>query len=216
MNRRRTIVYIASAFIVAIVFLSTYYFVKKPERAASNRPEEGQRVVVFRDVKYSGEKKGVIDWEIRAKLARKYIDKSVVEMEGIEGEYKPKPDTIVFFKGVKGEMDTEKEYGTVWERAEKRSARCARGVTALKETPNLYSQVGGLAIMGEGSPEIFLLGCSCRGTDAKIHAWAVQLCALGTTPSPPRGGLSNPLQCAASVRQTPCCLARTVVRRARH
>ena len=44
---------------------------------------------------------------------RKYIDKPMVEMEGIKGDYKPKPDTIVTFTGVKGTMDTAKEVGSV-------------------------------------------------------------------------------------------------------
>ncbi len=44
---------------------------------------------------------------------RKYIDTTMVEMEGIEGAYKPKPDTIVTFTGAKGQMDTAKEVGSV-------------------------------------------------------------------------------------------------------
>jgi lipopolysaccharide transport protein LptA/LPS export ABC transporter protein LptC len=113
MNRRITIVYIASGFIVGMVLLSGYFFAKKSEQAASRRAEAGKKVVLFNDVTYSGEKKGVVDWEIRAKLMRKYIDTSVVEMEGIEGDYKPKPGTSVTFKGLKGRMDTEKEVGSV-------------------------------------------------------------------------------------------------------
>jgi lipopolysaccharide transport protein LptA len=34
-------------------------------------------------------------------------------MEGIQGKYKPKPDTVVTFTGSKGEMDTAKEVGSV-------------------------------------------------------------------------------------------------------
>ncbi len=113
MDRRTVTVYITSAFIIAIILLSGYFFIKKPERAASTAPEEAKKVVVFKDVKYSGEKKGVVDWEIRAKLVRKFIDRTMVELEGIEGEYKPNPNTTVFFKGVKGQMDTDKETGTV-------------------------------------------------------------------------------------------------------
>jgi lipopolysaccharide transport protein LptA len=36
-------------------------------------------------------------------------------MEGIEGDYKPKAGTILSFKGLKGVMDREKEFGTVQE-----------------------------------------------------------------------------------------------------
>lgn len=113
MNRRSAVVYTAYAFIAGIVLLSVYFFLNKPERSVSTPPEEGKKVIVFKDVKYSGEKKGVVDWEIRAKLARKYIDRPVVEMENIEGQYKPRVDTTVFFKGLKGEMDTEKEIGSI-------------------------------------------------------------------------------------------------------
>jgi lipopolysaccharide transport protein LptA/LPS export ABC transporter protein LptC len=114
LGRRGVVVYAASAFILAILLLSGYFFIKKPEHVTSSRPEESQKVILFRDVKYSGERKGLIDWEIRAKLARQYLDKGqVVEMEGIEGEYKPQSGTIVSFKGLKGEIDREKEFGTV-------------------------------------------------------------------------------------------------------
>ena len=113
MNRRTTVVYVTSAFIAGVVLLAGYFFVNKPRSVASDRVDQGEKVIVFRDVKYSGEKKGVVDWEIRAKLMRKYIDTTRVEMEGIQGEYKPKPDTVVTFTGEKGEMDTAKEVGSV-------------------------------------------------------------------------------------------------------
>ncbi|HBE44496.1 MAG TPA: hypothetical protein DDW17_03335, partial [Deltaproteobacteria bacterium] len=63
--------------------------------------------------KYSGEKKGTIDWEIRAKVARKSIDKPIVEMERIEGQYKPQEKGIVFFTGTRGIINTEEEKGAV-------------------------------------------------------------------------------------------------------
>ncbi len=113
MNRRLTVVYIASAFILAIIFLSGWFFFNKPRTATSDRVDEGKKVIVFKDIKYSGEKKGVVDWEINAKIMRKYIDSTVVEMEGIRGQYKPKPDTVVTFTGSKGVMDTAKEVGNV-------------------------------------------------------------------------------------------------------
>ena len=113
MNRRTTVVYMASAFIVGIVLLAGYFFVNKPKSVTSSRSDSGKKVIIFRDVKYSGEKKGVVDWEIRAKLMRKYIDTTRVEMEGIQGEYKPKAGTVVTFTGSKGEMDTAKEVGSV-------------------------------------------------------------------------------------------------------
>ncbi len=111
MNRRTLAGYIASAFALSILLYSAYFFVKRPERPASHVVEEEKRVIVFRDVRYAGEKKGAVDWELRAKLARKYIDKPFVELEDIEGSYKPRPDTVVLFKGSKGELDTEAEKG---------------------------------------------------------------------------------------------------------
>lgn len=113
MNRRTSAIYAASGFIVVIVLLSAYFLAKKPEQAAFHGPSESQKVFVFRDVKYSGEKKGIVAWEVRAKLVRKFMDKPTVEMEGIDGEYHPKPDTVVSFKGLKGQMDTAKETGTI-------------------------------------------------------------------------------------------------------
>jgi lipopolysaccharide transport protein LptA/LPS export ABC transporter protein LptC len=114
LNKRSLIVYVASGVIVLIVLLSGYFFVKKPQRATSNLPEEAKKVMIFRDVKYSGERNGLVDWEVRARLVRQFIDKGqIVEMEGIEGEYKPRSGTIVSFKGARGEMDREKQMGTV-------------------------------------------------------------------------------------------------------
>ncbi|MGD0237436.1 MAG: LPS export ABC transporter periplasmic protein LptC [Syntrophorhabdales bacterium] len=113
MNRRSLAGYIASGFAIGILLYSGYFFVKRPDRHAAHVVEEEKRVIVFRDVKYSGEKKGAIDWELRAKIARKFIDKPVVELEQIEGSYRPRPDTVVLFKGDKGELDTEAEKGRV-------------------------------------------------------------------------------------------------------
>ena len=113
MNRRTSAVYVASGFIVVIVLLSAIFSSKNPSRRHSTDRLRDKRSFIFKDVKYSGEKKGVVDWEVRAKLVRKFIDKPTVEMEGIEGEYRPKPDTVVSFKGLKGEMDTVKEIGTI-------------------------------------------------------------------------------------------------------
>jgi LPS export ABC transporter protein LptC len=113
MKGRTTIIYVASGFVVASLMFAGYFFFKKPEKIAPPSLAEGKAAIVFKDVKYSGEKKGVIDWEVRGKTGKKYIDKPVVEMEQMEGEYKPKPGMIVRFKGSKGSMDTEQETGTV-------------------------------------------------------------------------------------------------------
>lgn len=113
MKKRELIVYIALGFIGASILLALYFFIRKPEKITSPILEKGKRVIVFKDVKYSGEKRGVIDWEIRAKTARKFIDKPVIELDEIEGQYKPKANVTVFFKGTKGMMDTEEEKGNV-------------------------------------------------------------------------------------------------------
>jgi lipopolysaccharide transport protein LptA/LPS export ABC transporter protein LptC len=113
MNRRSLTGYVASGFAVAILLYSGYFFIKRPDRPAPRSVEEEKRVVVFRDVKYSGEKRGAVDWELRAKVARKFIDKPLVELEQIEGSYKPRPDTVVLFKGAKGALDTQAEKGKV-------------------------------------------------------------------------------------------------------
>jgi LPS export ABC transporter protein LptC/lipopolysaccharide transport protein LptA len=112
---RKSVVYICSGFVVLIVAVCVYFFIRMPERAAPppSSAGENKRVIVFKDVKYSGEKKGVVDWELTAKRARKYIDKPTVEMENIEGLYKPKPDDSVTFKGDRGQMDTEAEVGFI-------------------------------------------------------------------------------------------------------
>jgi LPS export ABC transporter protein LptC len=110
---RTTVIYIASGFVVASLVFAGYLFFKKPDKIAPPPLEEAKSAIVFKDVKYSGEKKGVIDWEIRGKSGKKYIDKPIVEMEEIDGEYKPKPGTLIKFKGSKGVMNTEQETGTV-------------------------------------------------------------------------------------------------------
>jgi LPS export ABC transporter protein LptC/lipopolysaccharide transport protein LptA len=113
MKGRTTIVYIASGFVAASFFMAGYFFLKKPEKVAPPVSAEGQTAIVFKDVTYSGEKKGVIDWEIRARIARKFIDRPRVEMEEIEGEYKPKKDTTIIFRGSKGFLNTEREKGSI-------------------------------------------------------------------------------------------------------
>ncbi len=113
MRNRTAIVYVASGFIIASLLLAAYFFFRKPEKITPPPLPEGKTALVFKDVKYSGEKKGVIDWEIKAKIARKYIDKPIVEMEGIEGRYTPKKESVISFKGSKGSMDTDAEQGRV-------------------------------------------------------------------------------------------------------
>jgi LPS export ABC transporter protein LptC/lipopolysaccharide transport protein LptA len=113
MKNRDLTVYIA----IAVIFLgcatAVYFFAKKPQRVAPPKISEGTKAIVFKDVHYSGEKKGTVDWEIKAKVARKFIDKPEVEMDAIEGRYTPKPDVVVLFTGSEGRMDTDEEKGNM-------------------------------------------------------------------------------------------------------
>ncbi len=83
----------------------------KPEKQAIPVAQDTKKAIVFKDVKYTGEKRGVVDWELTAKIARKYLDKPLIELENLKGLYKPKPDVAIEFTGTKGSMDTDKEIG---------------------------------------------------------------------------------------------------------
>ena len=113
MGNRKIIIYISLGFIISSLALALYFFVRKPDKITPPVLDRDEKVIVFKDVKYSGEKKGVVDWEIKAKIARKYIDKPLIELESLSGQYKPKDGTVVTFKGTKGSMDTDKENGNV-------------------------------------------------------------------------------------------------------
>lgn len=113
MKNRNIAVYAATGFVIACLLLASYFFLRKPDKVSLPALEQARRTIVFKDVKYSGEKRGVIDWEIQAKTAHKFIDRPEVEMEVVEGQYKPKADVVVTFKGTKGLMDTEQEKGFV-------------------------------------------------------------------------------------------------------
>ncbi len=113
MKNRQIIIYIAAGFIVLSLLLAFYFFLKKPERIASPILNEEKRAILFKDVRYFGEREGIIDWEITAKTAKKFIDKPEVQLEHLSGQYKPKAGVTVAFKGTKGTMDTDKEKGVV-------------------------------------------------------------------------------------------------------
>jgi len=113
MKQRELFLYIASGIIAVTLLTALFFFFKKPARITAPISEETKQMIVFNDVKYSGEKKGRIDWEIQAKVARKSIDKPIVEMEGIEGQYKPQEQGLVHFTGTRGIINTDEEQGTV-------------------------------------------------------------------------------------------------------
>jgi LPS export ABC transporter protein LptC/lipopolysaccharide transport protein LptA len=113
MSNRKIVVYISLGCIAASLFLALYYFISKPERQPVPMVEDSNKAVVFKDVKYAGERRGVMDWELTAKIARKYIDKPLIELEDLRGIYRPKPDLVIEFTGTKGSMDTENESGRV-------------------------------------------------------------------------------------------------------
>jgi LPS export ABC transporter protein LptC len=113
MGNRKIIIYIFVGCIISSLVLALYFFIRKPDKIIPPVVDEEKKVIVFKEVKYSGEKKGVVDWEIKAKIARKYIDKPLIELETLTGLYKPKDGVVVRFTGTKGSMDTDKESGSV-------------------------------------------------------------------------------------------------------
>ncbi len=113
MGNRKIILYIFTGCIILSLAFALYFFIRKPDKITPPVTDEEKKVIVFKEVKYSGEKKGVIDWEIKAKVARKYIDKPLIELETLTGQYKPKEGVLVQFKGTKGSMDTDKESGSI-------------------------------------------------------------------------------------------------------
>jgi LPS export ABC transporter protein LptC/lipopolysaccharide transport protein LptA len=113
MSNRKIIIFVSFGCIAASLLLALYFFLSKPERQPVPVAEDSNKAVVFKNVKYTGERRGVVDWELTAKVARKYIDKPLIELEDLKGLYKPKPDVSIEFTGTKGSMDTEKESGRV-------------------------------------------------------------------------------------------------------
>jgi LPS export ABC transporter protein LptC/lipopolysaccharide transport protein LptA len=113
MGNRKIVIYIFVGCIILSLAFALYFFVRKPDKIIPSVVDEEKKVIVFKEVKYSGEKKGVVDWEIKAKIARKYIDKPLIELETLTGQYKPKDGVVVQFQGTKGSMDTDKESGSV-------------------------------------------------------------------------------------------------------
>lgn len=113
MKHRELTVYISLGFIASSLILALYFFSHKPRKIAAPNLEEASKGIVLKDVRYSGEKRGIVDWEIKAKTAKKFIDKPEIEMDTIEGEYKPNAGVLVFFKGTKGVLDTNEEKGNI-------------------------------------------------------------------------------------------------------
>jgi LPS export ABC transporter protein LptC/lipopolysaccharide transport protein LptA len=110
---RKIIIYLSYGFILASFAVALYFFVSKPQKQAVPVAQDTKKAIVFKDVKYTGERRGVVDWELTAKIARKYLDKPLIELEDLRGIYKPKPDVAIEFTGSKGLMDTDKETGSV-------------------------------------------------------------------------------------------------------
>ncbi|HOJ43661.1 MAG TPA: hypothetical protein PK800_06040, partial [Syntrophorhabdaceae bacterium] len=113
MKKRKIIINASIIVIIIINLLALYFFIKKPVRISLTKTPEDKRVIVLRDVNYTGERRGIVDWEIKAQVAKKYIDRPVIEIEIIEGRYRPKTDVFVNFNGSKGIINTEEENGTV-------------------------------------------------------------------------------------------------------
>jgi lipopolysaccharide transport protein LptA/LPS export ABC transporter protein LptC len=113
MRSREVVVYVSLGLIASSLLFASYFFLRKPEKIALPPREEVTKAPVLKDVTYSGESKGVINWEIRAKTARTFTDRPVAEMEGIDGKYKPQADAEVRFTGSQGTMDMSTQRGNV-------------------------------------------------------------------------------------------------------
>lgn len=113
MEQRKIILWASIGFVILILSTALYFLVKRSIRVDSTSVSSEKGAIVFNDIKYSGEKKGVVDWELEARVGKKYIDRPVIELEDLKGKYKPKKDVVVLFKGTKGTMDTERQTGRV-------------------------------------------------------------------------------------------------------
>lgn len=114
MKNRSIIVYAAAGFAIVCFLLASYFlFLRNPQKTGTPPLTAGKQAMVFRDMKYSGEKKGVVDWELQAKIARVFIDRPEIELESIRGQYRPRPETVVNFSGSKGFFNREQEKGTM-------------------------------------------------------------------------------------------------------
>lgn len=115
MKARKISLHIFFGIIAVSLFFSFYFFLKKPQRISPPKMEEEERrIVVLKDANYVSERDGRQDMRIRAKLARKYIDSSEIEMEEVEGSYTSEKKGSISFRGEKGIVNMEKQKGIVY------------------------------------------------------------------------------------------------------
>lgn len=115
MRARKITVWIFSGIVVTSILFSFYFFLRKPEKIGPPKlAEEEKKMIVIKDATYTSEKGGKIDIRLKAKLAKKYLDKNEIEMEGIEGAYVSEKKGQLSFKGEKGMVDTEKQTGILY------------------------------------------------------------------------------------------------------
>jgi hypothetical protein len=68
MGNRKIVIYILVGCIALSLVLALYFFIRKPDKIVPPVADEEKKVIVFKEVKYSGETKGVIDWETEQRL----------------------------------------------------------------------------------------------------------------------------------------------------
>jgi lipopolysaccharide transport protein LptA len=113
MEQRKIILWASIGFVILTLSTTLYFLVKRSIRVDTASLDTERGAIVFNDIKYSSEKKGIVDWELEARVGKKYIDRPVIELEDLRGKYKPKKDIVILFKGTKGTMDTERQTGRV-------------------------------------------------------------------------------------------------------
>ncbi|MCX7858278.1 MAG: LPS export ABC transporter periplasmic protein LptC [Deltaproteobacteria bacterium] len=115
MRARKIAIYIFSGIVVLTLLSSFYFFLRKPQKLHTPKiSEKERRVVEIRDAVYTGEKDGKVDLRLKAKLARKYLDRNDIEMEEIEGTYISEKKGPFTFMGERGVLDTEKQTGILY------------------------------------------------------------------------------------------------------
>jgi len=113
--KRKIAVCALSTSVFLILLSSFYFFLKRPEKVETPKmSEEEKKVIIVRDATYSSEKAGRIDLRLKAKIAKKYMDRSEVDLEGIEGRYISGKEGEIAFKGERGLVDTEKQNAALY------------------------------------------------------------------------------------------------------
>lgn len=108
MRAKKIAVHVFFGIVAISLFFSFYFFLRKPHKIVPPKIEEKERkIVVMRGATYVSEKNGKVEVRLKAKIARKYLERNEIEMEDIEGYYDGGEKGQVSFRGGKGIVDTE-------------------------------------------------------------------------------------------------------------